>query len=210
MNLHSRVRVFKQGLRELEEMVRQTERAVIGGGDAVSIIADNVNFFTKSFLISACAHLEVCIKEIVYDVANDIDSRLASVAVPASIIEWRFNQKKKNESAQTPAAFLAIKMTRKEVDDMVSGNVYKTKDTLALLGIELASQKDVWEEWKDSIQTIVTRRNNIVHHNDSASDISLGDIKGYIVLIVNYIDFIVDTCHMQCYGGRRDDDEDSA
>lgn len=197
MDLITKTGTFKEGLLELEAMVKQTELAVIGGAQTTPLITDNVNFFTKSFLISACAHLEMCIKEIIFELAKDIDARLSAAAIPASVIEWRLNQRKKGDAASSSKSLLNVNMTKKEIDDMVSGNVYKTKDALALVGVELGAQKAQWETWKDAIQSIVTRRNNIVHHNDDASDLSLGDIKTYIRSIVDYIDFIVNSCLAQ-------------
>lgn len=194
MDLYATVEPFKNGLIELDAMVNETEREVIGNNSTIPLITNNVNFFTKSFLISACAHLEVCIKEIIFEVAKDIDIRLSMASVPPSIIEWRYNQKKKNDHSPGVATNFSVGMTKKEIDDLVSGNVYKTKEALALVGVELISEKEKWESWRESVQAIVTRRNNIVHHNDDATDISLGDIKSYISTICGYIDFIVSTC----------------
>ena len=39
---------------------------------------------------------------------------------------------------------------------------------------------------KEKINLIVIKRNNILHHNDSASDISNSDILSYIEEIENY------------------------
>ena len=75
----------------------------------------------------------------------------------------------------------------------MSGNVFRTKEALALVGVDLAVDKAKWEAWKDLIQSMVTRRNNIVHHDDDASDLSLGDIRQYVTSAVEYIDFIVST-----------------
>lgn len=195
MNIESVAETYKKGLHELDLMVYATEREVIGGSGRVLLVTDNINFFTKSFLISVCAHLEMCIKDMVFAVATDIDARLHTASVPASIIEWRHNQKKKNDTGNACSSPFVIGMTKKEVDDLVSGNVYKTKDALALVGIDLAIDKSKWELWKEMIQTIVTRRNNIVHHNDDASDISLGDIRTYIKTVIEYIDFVLDACN---------------
>ena len=197
MDLNAKAGTFKNGLIELEVMVQQTELAVIGDAETTPLITNNVNFFTKSFLISACAHLEMCIKEIVFEIAKDIDARLSSAEIPSSLIEWRLSPKKKTDSSSPPSKLLSVNMTKKEVDDLVSGNVYRTKEALALVGIELAAEKSQWESWKDSIQAIVTRRNNIVHHNDDASDLSLGDIKVFIKSIIDYIDFLIRSCHLQ-------------
>lgn len=189
----SAAQTYKLGLMELEAMVIATEKEVVGGSGATPILTDNINFFAKSFLISLCAHLEMCIKEIVFAIAEDIDERARAASIPTALIEWKFNTKKKGDGA-TQAVSLEIGMTRKDVDDLVSGNVYRTKDALTYVGVDLANDKASWELWKELIQTIVTRRNNIVHHNDDASDLSLGDIRQYIGSARAYIDFIVNAC----------------
>ena len=197
MELRSIVSSFILGLTELHAMVQQTEQAVIGGNHSNVLITNNVNFYTKSFLISACAHLEMCIKELVFEIARDIDRKLSEVSVLHSIIEWRLNLMKKTDSTQQARGKLAVKMTKKEVDDLVSGNVFRTKDALAVVGIDIDLNKTEWEMWKETIQAIVTRRNNIVHHNDDASDLSLGDIKRFINSINQYIEFLINCCEMQ-------------
>jgi hypothetical protein len=189
----SAAQTYKVGLAELEAMVHAAEQEIIGGVVVSPILTDNINFFTKSFLISLCAHLEMCIKEIVFAVALDIEERTCAASIPASIVEWRYNTKKKGDGG-AQGGRLEIGMTRKEVDDLVSGNVYRTKDALAHVGVDLAGDKSAWETWKELIQSIVTRRNNIVHHNDEASDLSLGDIRQYITSVRAYVDFIVDAC----------------
>ncbi len=200
MDLSATAEPFKNGLLELEAMVQEVEREVLGDSDSTPLIARNVNFFTKSFLISACAHLEMCVKEIIFNVAVDIDARLSMASVPSSIVEWRYGHKK-SDRVSGQVVNLSIGMTRKEIDDMVSGNVYRTRDALALVGVELSSDKLMWEAWKESIQAIVTRRNSIVHHNDDALDISLGDIRRFIGSILSYIDFIISACMMRLLHG---------
>jgi len=117
MDLNLKAKTFKDGLYELEAMVYQTEMAVIGDTHTTTLITDNVNFFTKSFLISACAHLEMCIKELVFEISKDIDARLSSAAIPSSIVEWRL--KKKSETSTAPKNLLSVNMTKKEIDDLV-------------------------------------------------------------------------------------------
>lgn len=192
--LLSAVQAYKDGLTKLNSIVLKTEKAIISENDRDLLFSQNVNFFAKSFLISICAHLEMCVKEIVFSVATELDKRLSIASIPATIIEWRYGQRKKGDipGQQIPPA--GIGMTRKEVDDLVSGNVYKTKDALALVGVEITADKLTWDTWKEQIQSMVTRRNNIVHHNDSASDLSLGDIRQYISLTIDYIEFITDAC----------------
>ncbi|WP_146097996.1 HEPN domain-containing protein [Xanthomonas arboricola] len=183
---------YKLGLAELELMVRATEQEVVAGNNSSPLLTSNINFFTKSFLISLCAHIEMCVKEIVFVIAKDIDERAKAASIPPALIEWRYGVKKKPDVPNNLS--LEIGMTRKEVDDLVSGNVYRTKEALACVGIDLAKDKVNWETWKELIQTIVKRRNNIVHHDDDASDLSLGDVRKYIESAQGYIDFIVTAC----------------
>ncbi len=184
----------KESLSELDVMVTATEREVISKDHGARLITDNVNFFTKSFLITLCAHLETCIKETVYSIAADIDTRLTRAAIPMAIIEWRYNPKNKKSEQEKSNSLCKIKLSKKEVDDLVSGSVYKTKESLLLVGVDLASNRSEWEAWKELIQSIVTRRNNIVHHNDDASDLSFGDIRAYIRSVHEYLDFIGTAC----------------
>jgi len=194
MAYSSVIAACKQSLNELDEMVTATEREVISGDHGVKLITDNVNFFTKSFLITLCAHLETCVKDTVFSIAEDIDARLTHAAIPMSIVDWRYNQKSKKSANELSSSLCKIKLSKKEIDDLVSGNVYKTKESLLLVGVDLCSDKLEWERWKELIQTIVTRRNNIVHHNDDASDLSFSDIRAYIKSVQEYLDFICIAC----------------
>ena len=194
MGYSSVIAAAKESLRELDAMVSATEREVISENHGINLITDNVNFFTKSFLISLCAHLEMCIKDTVYSIAEDIDARLTHAAIPLAIVEWRWNQKtKKIEKDNTPS-LCKIKLSKKEVDDLVSGSVHKTRESLLLVGVDLASNRSEWETWKELIQTMVTRRNNIVHHNGDASDLSFSDIRAYIKSVQEYLDFVGIAC----------------
>lgn len=185
----------KESLHELDAMVAAIESNVLSGDNSAKLIADNVNFFTKSLLVTLCAQLEICIKDIVYSMAEAIDARLIDAAIPIALIELRNPKKKSPEKNEATSSRYKIGLTKKEVDDLVSGNVYKTKDSLLLVGVDLAASKAEWEMWKDLIQSIVTRRNNIVHHNDDASDITFRDIRGHIASIKDYLDYICTACN---------------
>jgi hypothetical protein len=192
---HSDIISFCKGnLTELLAMVSATESTVLKEEGGSSLIRENVNFFTKSFLLTLCANLETCIKDVIYSIGLEIDSKLANANVPANIVEWKFSTKSKKTTNNDANDLFKIKMSKKDVDDLVSGNVYKTKDAFMVVGIDLSSDKPTWETWKELIQSIVTRRNNIVHHNDDASDISFGDIKTYIKSVNEYLDFINAKC----------------
>ena len=76
-------RKYTNGLTELNLMVKAAERAVVEEGVGAPLVANNINFFTKSFLISTCAHLEMCIKDIVFEMAAELDERLSVASVPS-------------------------------------------------------------------------------------------------------------------------------
>jgi hypothetical protein len=131
---------------------------------------------------------------VVYSIATHYDGKLAEAGIPSSVIEWRYNTKSKKQQSSDALKVFKVGMTKKEVDDLVSGNVYKTRDAFLVVGVDLAIDCKKWETWKELIQSIVTRRNNIVHHNDDASGLSFGDIKIYIKCVDEYLDFINATC----------------
>ena len=67
--------------------------------------------------------------------------------------------------------------------------MYKTINLFKKFGINLKSNPD-FSARKDRIGNIVTKRNQIVHHNDNASDISLNDVIENINFIKEYIDIL--------------------
>jgi len=46
------------------------------------------------------------------------------------------------------------------------------------IGIDLQANVD-FNRYKDIVGAVVTKRNNIIHHNESAADISLSDLLNY-------------------------------
>jgi len=184
----------KSNLSELASMVGSVEKAVLNEEATSSLIQRNINIFTKSFLLTLCANLETCIKDVLYSIAMHYDAKLEETGIPLAVIDWRYNAKNKKNQNDDVLKKFKIGITKKDVDDMVSGNVYKTRDAFLIFGIDLACDCKRWETWKEIIQSIVTRRNNIVHHNDDASDLSFGDIKDYIKCVDEYLDFIEAAC----------------
>jgi len=51
-------------------------------------------------------------------------------------------------------------------------------------------ENEVFVENKDLIATVVAKRNNVIHHNDSASDISFSDVVEYIDTFIRYMEGI--------------------
>ena len=55
-----------------------------------------------------------------------------------------------------------------------------------MLGVELEAV-DAFSQTRDVVNTVVAKRNSIIHHNDTAGDVSLGDIRVYIGHFNTYI-----------------------
>ena len=68
---------------------------------------------------------------------------------------------------------------------MVSANYYKTMKTFERIGIDVESDSSI-ARYKDFVSTTVAKRNDIIHHNDEASDLSLGDILRTIQTFKEY------------------------
>ena len=55
-----------------------------------------------------------------------------------------------------------------------------------MIGIDLGSSEK-FVEHKSLVGTIVNKRNNIIHHNDEASDISFSDLLVHIDVFLEYM-----------------------
>ena len=110
-----------------------------------------------------------------------VKSYLISVC---SFLHWRLATGIKDKHLNY--SDISLPVTKKDIANEISANPYRTLKLFQLLGIDLA-KKENFESNKDLINTIVTKRNNIVHHNDTAADVSFGDLKAYIDVIVPYM-----------------------
>jgi uncharacterized protein with ATP-grasp and redox domains len=81
---------------------------------------------------------------------------------------------------------LSIKVTRKELDEFISGSPYKTEKLFKKIGVKLYDDS-IYIEQKEKVISIVEKRNKIVHHNDNASDIAFSDIRTNISTITEYM-----------------------
>ena len=180
---------YKELLEQLKALNKETESKVI---DEIpdEFITKNVNFFTKSFMITLCAYLESFLKDVCMTLVDDANKKLDSSKVSYNLVKWSVLKKKElGELNDNELKFedLSIKITKKELDGFISGSPYKTENLFKKFGIEL--YKDVvYIDQKEKMIAIVEKRNKIVHHNDNASDISFTDIESNIVLTTSYIE----------------------
>lgn len=174
---------YKNSFESLKSVVEETERRVLADEPDPLFIA-NVNFFVKSYLISACTYLEAYLQDIALKYSEGISNRVSDAHIPHNYVHWRLNTGIKDKHLDFRD--ISLHVTKNDISNEISANPYRTLKLYQLLGIDL-TKKEIFEINKDLINSIVTKRNNIVHHNDTAADISLGDLKSYIEVIIPYM-----------------------
>jgi len=172
---------------ELIELIRETNKRVIRE-DSDDLFVDNLNFFNKSFMVVTCTYLEAYLKEVVYFCIESINSNLKTSPVARNLVYWSVMKNKDKDKDRCFEDF-KLEIYQDDIDSEISGNVGKTIDLFSKLGINLNIEEE-FRNHKDSIAGIVTKRNNIVHHNDDASDVSLNDVISYINSIKSYLAYI--------------------
>ncbi|MEA5418000.1 HEPN domain-containing protein [Spirulina sp. CCNP1310] len=151
------------------------------------LFSENINFFVKAYLVSACTYLEAYLQDIAFDFSQEICGRINSSKTPHNFLYWRISKEVKDKDLKF--AFAEINLSRKDISEEISANPYKTIKLFKLLGIDLF-QSQVFVDNKDVIATVVNKRNNVIHHNDSANDISFSDVAQYIDIFIKYMEAI--------------------
>ena len=150
---------------------------------------DNANFFTKSLIVLICAYLESYLKDISMHLIDHYNKILAANPITENIVKWGLQTNKEFKEKDYVFTPLKIKLKKKDIDEHISGNPFRTNSLFKKLGIELSKSED-FNNSKDKINAIVVKRNKIVHHNDNASDVSLSDINENIDAVIKYIKII--------------------
>lgn len=167
----------------LKQVIHSSEQRVLAD-DPDLLFIENVNFFVKSYLISVCSYLEAFLQDLAFKHGQIISNRVNSAQIPHNFLHWRLASGIKDKNLNYNN--ISLPVTKKEIGSEISANPYRTLKLFQLLGVDLA-KKENFENNKDLINTIVTKRNNIVHHNDTAADVSFGDLKAYICVIIPYM-----------------------
>lgn len=170
-------------LNTLRDIIAQSQQRVIAD-EPDEIFSNNVNFFVKSYLITICTYLEAYLQDVAFEHTSRISSRLKSISVPHNFLYWRLAKDVKDKDLSFESA--EYKITKKDLSDSISGNTYKTIKAFTLIGIDLNSSEK-FKEHKDRVNSIVLKRNNIIHHNDDASDISFTDLLQNIDVFLGYM-----------------------
>lgn len=156
----------------LLSIIRESEMRVIAE-EQDSLFSENVNFFIKSYMINICSYLEAYLQDIALELANDINERVKIAKIPHNFLYWNMRNDLKDKNLKFENANFPAEM--KNISDTISANPHKTIKAYRLLGIDLTLEND-FNENKDLINSVVIKRNNIIHHNDSAMDVSFGDL----------------------------------
>jgi hypothetical protein len=147
---------------------------------------DNQNVFIKSYLVSACSVLEAFIQDLAESYMNVLQERLNTANLPYNLVTWiaEFDKAKLNF-----ATFQGSK-TKKDISDLISPNYFKTIKAFQRIGVDIGTSEI--QSYKDYVSSIVEKRNKIVHHNDSASDLSFADITAAIDEFKQYVRCLYD------------------
>ena len=108
--------------------------------------------------------------------------------MPHNLIKWNLSNKELKD-ADLKFEDLKITIKRRDLDEFISGNPFRTIPLFKKFGIEL-EMNATFNNQKEIINTIVTKRNNIIHHNDDASDLAFNDIISNINFIRSYVNNI--------------------
>lgn len=174
--------------RDLKEIIKASEdRVLMDKPDELFMV--NTNFFVKAYLISLCTYLEAYLQDVAFMYANELNARIIQAEIPHNFVHWRIVKEVKEEKLDFKN--ITLEVEKKEISDNLSGNPYKTIKLFKYLGIDLLSTND-FKDNKDKVNSVVMTRNNIVHHNDKAINITFSDLITHIDVFLIYIKSIDD------------------
>ena len=186
MNTSVYFQKFELLCNDLKNIIDETESRIVDE-KVDSFFINNVNFFAKSYLINLCTFLESYLKEICIEYLKCIKIISNKASIPHNLILW--SQNKDYKENQLAYKSFQIAITNKDIDEELSGNPFKTAKLFKLLGINLEENLD-FQNNKDIINSIINKRNKIIHHNDTASDLALGDLKNFVRIFITYAQVI--------------------
>jgi hypothetical protein len=144
---------------------------------------ENSNFLVKSYLTSLCSYLEAFLKDIAFEQVNRIKAQISQANVPHNIVMWSLDNDVKDKDLAYRQFDLPL--SKKDIDDELSGNPFRTVKLFRYIGIDLDAN-DEFRRNRELVHAVVAKRNNIIHHNDAATDISLGDLLAHIDVFIEY------------------------
>lgn len=174
---------YSELLVSLKEIIGQSKLRIINE-EPDMLFSNNVNFFVKAYLITICTYLEAFLQDVAFEHARRVSERLREAKIPQNFLYGKLAKEIKDKDlAYTDASY---EYSKKELSEIISGNPFKTIHAFRLIGIDLSSSEKFLEH-KSLVGTIVNKRNNIIHHNDEASDITFSDLLSHIDFFLEYM-----------------------
>jgi RiboL-PSP-HEPN len=186
--IDSRFKPFEEQFAALREVVVESNRRSVRE-PADDLFFNNQNVFIKSYVVSACSILEVYIQEIAAAHFSKLCVRVQNANIPHNLMIW--NAFGDTKSKEFEYKLFEVTVSENQLRETISGNFEKTVRAFKFVGIDLLSSEEFCRN-KDFVASFVEKRNNIIHHNDAASDLTLTDVVTAIDVILEYVRTITD------------------
>ena len=175
---------YEQLIARLKNVIQISQRRVTDDPPD-PLMLDNINFFTKAYLVSLCTYLEAFLQDVAVAHISEVQSRLTLARIPKNVVLWATRSGEIKEKDYAFCDF-TLSLSRDELANELSGNPYKTILLFKRIGIDLRSSPE-FEHYKVTIGSVVQKRNLIIHHNDSAADITMADLLRYADEFLGYM-----------------------
>lgn len=161
------------------------------------LIVGNINFFTKSALVTLCAYLESYLKNVAFEIIQFYNSKLTSLEIPHNLVKWGMPRKDIKSDLPVISDFdygnIRIDIPINKIE--ISGNIAKTDTLFKHLGIDLNHFRTTIPDFNSHRATtaqMVDKRNQIIHHDDSASELTFLNVREYAKSVRAYIAILED------------------
>lgn len=178
---------------QLKLIIIQSEARILQD-EPDDFFVQHVNFLTKSYLITICTYLEAFLQDLAFEHVVKVNERIARASIPKNIVVWAVSNGSNIKEKEWSFSTFDLQLTKKHINEELSGNPHKTINLFKCLGLNLRSENN-FERCKDLVGSIVDKRNNIIHHNDNAMDISLSDLRSHIDSFLIYMKAIDAVVH---------------
>lgn len=167
----------------LIDLVSETEARFLGDDEFFS---EHMNLFVKSYMVLMCAYLESYLKNLTKSYIEKVEESLAGSPYPKNLFRWSIQKDKYKHNSDGVTDHFRLCISDDDIDKNLSANPYKTIPFFVRLGINLENIEE-FSDLKEQVETIVNKRNNIVHYNDDASDVGARDVIDSIQVLKNYM-----------------------
>lgn len=179
-------------LTSLRVQIRITEDYLIRDE---SYFKDHITFFTRSFIVNLCSYIESYIKHLFRTVISGFETELQKLHIPQELILWAIKKDAPKEPTTRLSGFVPDfqifsnqKALNEFIESYASPNPDKIIKGFRLIGIYLDYFDDfhTGDELRERITTLVSKRNQIIHHNDAAGDLTFADVSEYINVVERF------------------------